>query len=139
MSESVIAYIVSGLIFVSDDFRILAGGFANDKERGRNVFLFQDFQDLRGPGVIGAVVKGEGELGFGSAHLLDTPGKRIGLVRLIVDHVAAGIVIDGAAAALRGGGDAPNIAITFENQIVAGRNFIELGANGVVRMGGIPD
>src|ERR1700721_2795162 len=116
MSESVIAYIVSGLIFVSDDFRILAGGFANCKESGPNVFLSQDFQDLRGPGVIGAVVKGKGELGFGSAHLLDAPGKRIGLVRLIVDHVAAGIVIDGAAAALGGGGEAQNVAIAFTNQ-----------------------
>src|SRR5580692_9448784 len=107
MSEGVVTDVVAGLIFVPDDFRKLAGRFADDEEGRRNIFLFQDIENLRSPFFVGPVVEGKSQFSWRGAHLLDTPGERIGLVGLVVDHVAGGIVIDGAATALRSGGDAP--------------------------------
>src|SRR5450631_2616092 len=119
MSEGVVAHIVAGLILASDDLRILAGGFADDEKSRRSIFLFQDIENLRSPSGIGTVVEGESQLVRRRTHLFDSPGQWISLIGLVVDNVAAGIVIDGAAAALRGCGNAPNIAIPFENQVVA--------------------
>src|ERR1700722_17441286 len=115
MGESVVSDVVAGLIFVANDFRKLASRFTDDEEGGRNILLFQNIQDLRSPSFVGAIVEGKGELGWRGAHLLDAPGERIGLIGLVVDDVTGGIVIDGAAAALRSGGNAPDVVVAFEN------------------------
>ena len=62
MREGVITDFVAFSEFALEDFRMLVGFVADDKENGRSVFLFKNIQDLRRPAGVGTVVERENEL-----------------------------------------------------------------------------
>src|SRR5690348_8039655 len=123
MGVSVIADFVAVGVFAFDDVGVAVGFDADDEKARGNALFFEDAENLRRPGGIGAIVESErDEFGIGAAHAVDAPGERELGDGFVGENVVGGIVLKSARAALRFSGDAPEVAGVFEDQIVAGGN-----------------
>src|SRR5580693_3596211 len=113
MRERVISDFIALRVLLFHDAGILSGDVANHKKGGGRLFFLQYLQNFRSPIGIGTVVEGERYFVRGSAHFFDAPGKRVALVRLVIEHITRGIVVKCPPSALWRRGDAPNVAVTF--------------------------
>src|SRR5580704_4550881 len=109
MREGVIAYFISEVELTLHDSGILICGLADYKEGRRDLFLMQNVNDSRSPVGIGTIVECKSYFVRSVSHLIDAPGKRIGLERLVGEKIGVGIVFELTPAALRSGGNAPYI------------------------------
>src|ERR1700722_17799628 len=140
MRVGVITDFVPLRIFALQQAEVLIRIAANDEECCGGVFAFQDVENLRRILGIGAVVEAERQFFAGrSSQLLDAIGERNADITLVHDGVGGGIEAKRALALLRGSGNVPDIAIAFENEVVAGGHVGEARARGVVGLGGIPN
>ena len=85
MRECVVADFVAHRIFALHDAGIEVRGFTDHEKRGGGLFLFQNVENLRRPGGIGAIVKRKRDFFRGGAHFLDSPGERIALKTFVVE------------------------------------------------------
>src|SRR5690348_10428426 len=100
MRVRVIADLVAVGVFAFDDVGIAVGFDAYDEEAGRDVLLFEDAQNLRRPGRIGAVVESKREeFGIWPAHAVNAPGKRELGDGFVGENVVGSIVLKSARAA----------------------------------------
>ena len=139
MRVRVIADFVAVVVLALEDFRIFAGLHADDEERSRNVFLFQDVENLRRPARIGTVVKRDGEFFLCRAKLVDVVREWDRVVIFVGEKIGLGVVGEAALAALWSIDEPPDIAVAFENKVRTGRDVDELLTHGVVGAGRVPD
>jgi len=106
-------------------------GLGTDEHEGAlDVFLFQDVEDFRRPLGIGAVVEGDGHLVGVVSIVFDGVSAGIHVHVLIHDELLARIFFVGvnrnsALAGLGQTGDAHDVALAFDVEIVAGLHGVE--------------
>ena len=136
VGEGVVADLVAFAVDALHDADVVLGGLADHEEGGLDVQALEDVEDARGPGGIGAVVEGEGDLPGMVAVLGDGVGERVGVHGLFCDHLLRDgdlvVVVEGegAVAVLGLAGDAEDVAVALGVDGVAGLDGGEV-ADGV--------
>ena len=135
----VVSDFVALCIFALQQAEVLIGVAANDEKRSRGVLGLEDVENLGSVLRVGAIVKAEGDFFVQRAQLLDAIGEGDAHIILVHDGIGRGIEAKRPLAFLRSGGDVPDVALAFEDEIVSGRHFGQAPARDIVRLGEVPD
>ncbi len=88
MREGMISNFIALRVFLLHNVGILVGGFTDHEKCRGSLLFFQYLQNFRRPIRIGTVVERQCNFARVRAHFFDAPGKRIALVRLVIENVA---------------------------------------------------
>src|SRR5262249_42495077 len=119
MCKGVVADFFAHLELALYQSRFLIRRLSNNEECGRRALTLKNVEDPWRPFRIRPIVECERHLVRSRAHLLDAPREWITLKALVIKNIAGRVVIESAAATLRRCCDLPDVAVAFENQIVA--------------------
>ena len=135
----VVADFMTFVVFTANQSQVVVGGASDHKESRRRFFLFQDIQNLGREGAVRTVIETQRDLVRHRAHLEDAIGGRKRFVIVPDDRIGCRIEANRAAPLLRRVRKLPDIAVSFQNQVVARRHILKFCAARVIGMRIVPD